>query len=45
SREISQHLDEAQGPADDRFDVAAAVTSRMVAYIGRNPLSSGGSRR
>ena len=36
SREISQHLDEANGPADDRFDVAAAVTSRMVAYIGRN---------
>ncbi len=36
SREISQHLDDANGPADDRFDVAAAVTSRMVAYIGRN---------
>ena len=45
SREISQRLDEAQGPADDRFDVAAAVTSRMVAYIGRNPLSAGSRRR
>lgn len=37
SREIAHHLDSAQGPGDDRFDVAAAVTSRMVAYIGRGP--------
>jgi DICT domain-containing protein len=36
SRAMSQHLDSAQGPADDRFDMAAALTSRMVAYIGRN---------
>ena len=37
SREISHHLDGAQGPADDCFDVAASITSRMVAYIGREP--------
>lgn len=36
AREISHHLDTAQGPAEDRFDMAAALTSRMVAYVGRN---------
>jgi MerR family transcriptional regulator, light-induced transcriptional regulator len=34
ARQIARHLDRAQGPAEDRFDVAAALTSRMVAYIG-----------
>lgn len=44
SREIATHLDRAQGVADDRYDVAAAVTSRMVAYIGRTaaPASADG---
>jgi DICT domain-containing protein len=37
SRQIERHLDAAQGPADDRFDVAAALTSRMVAYMGDAP--------
>lgn len=41
AREISKHLDSEPGPADDRFDVAAAVTSRMVAYIGRGRGSAG----
>jgi DICT domain-containing protein/predicted DNA-binding transcriptional regulator AlpA len=34
SREIERHLDRVPGPRDDHFDVAAAVTSRMVAYLG-----------
>ncbi len=34
SREIERHLDRVPAPRDDRFEVAAAVTSRMVAYLG-----------
>ena len=34
SRQIERHLDRVPAPRDDRFDVAAAVTSRMVAYLG-----------
>ena len=33
--EISRLLDERPGRTEDRFDVAAAVTSRMVAYLGQ----------
>ncbi len=34
SRDIERHLDRVPSRGDDRFDVAAAVTSRMVAYLG-----------
>jgi len=34
SGEVSELLDRAPTGAQDRFDVAAAVTSRMVAYLG-----------
>lgn len=34
SREIERHLDRVPARGDDRYDVAAAVTSRMVAYLG-----------
>jgi DICT domain-containing protein/predicted DNA-binding transcriptional regulator AlpA len=34
SREIERHLDRVPARGDHRFDVAAAVTSRMVAYLG-----------
>jgi MerR family transcriptional regulator, light-induced transcriptional regulator len=34
AREMTGHLDRAPAPSEDRFEVAAAVTSRMVAYLG-----------
>lgn len=34
ARQIASHLDDASAATEDRYDVAAAVTSRMVAYIG-----------
>lgn len=39
ARKIAQHLDDAQGAAEDRFDVAAAVTSRMVAYVDNGSIA------
>ncbi len=39
SQEIADHLDNVRGTADDRFELAAAVTSRMVAYLGRAAVS------
>lgn len=40
SHEIADHLDAARGASDDRFELAAAVTSRMIAYLGRAPSST-----
>lgn len=34
SRQIERHLDRIPAPRDDAFHVAAALTSRMIAYLG-----------